>query len=82
MSPPVSPWPQRPSFALDLHLTTRSHRQAIVVDMLNDALTTPPTMATITIMGSGRLGPTITALLGLAAAVLGARALVRTAGVL
>ena len=41
------------------------------------ALTTPPTMAAITIMGSGRLGPTITALLGLAAAVLGARALVR-----
>lgn len=33
--------------------------------------------ASITIMGSGRLGPTITALLGLAAAVLGARALVR-----
>ena len=31
----------------------------------------------ITIMGSGRLGPTITALLGLAAAVLGARALAR-----
>lgn len=34
--------------------------------------------ASITIMGSGRLGPTITALLGLAAAVLGARALLRT----
>ncbi|MDP1792598.1 MAG: DUF6223 family protein [Acidimicrobiales bacterium] len=42
-----------------------------------DALTTPPTMAAITIMGSGRLGPTITALLGLAAVVLGARAIVR-----
>jgi len=41
------------------------------------ALTTPPTTAAITIMGSGRLGPTITALLGLAAAVLGARAFVR-----
>ena len=45
--------------------------------MLNDALTTPSTLASITIMGSGRLGPTITALLGLAAAVLGARALAR-----
>ena len=45
--------------------------------MLNDALTAPPTLAAITIMGSGRLGPTITALLGLAAAVLGARALAR-----
>ena len=44
---------------------------------MNGALTTPPTMAAITIMGSGRLGPTITALLGLAAAVLGGRALVR-----
>ena len=44
---------------------------------MNGVLTTPPTMAAITIMGSGRLGPTITALLGLAAAVLGARALLR-----
>lgn len=44
--------------------------------MLSDALTTP-TMAAITIMGSGRLGPTITALVGFAAAVLAARALVR-----
>ena len=45
--------------------------------MLNDALTAPPTLAAITIMGSGRLGPTITALLGLAATVLGARAFAR-----
>ena len=45
--------------------------------MLNDVLTAPPTPAAITIMGSGRLGPTITALLGLAAAVLAARALAR-----
>lgn len=45
--------------------------------MLNDALSAPSTLASITIMGSGRLGPTITALLGLAAAVLGARELSR-----
>jgi drug/metabolite transporter (DMT)-like permease len=45
--------------------------------MLNDALTAPPSLASITIMGSGRLGPTITALLGLAAAVLAARTLAR-----
>ena len=45
--------------------------------MVNDALTAPSTLAAITIMGSGRIGPTITALLGLAAAVLGARALTR-----
>ena len=45
--------------------------------MLNDALTAPPTLAAITIMGSGRLGPTITALLGLAATILGARAFAR-----
>jgi hypothetical protein len=43
----------------------------------HDALTAPPTLASITILGSGRLGPTITALLGLAAAVLGARAFLR-----
>jgi hypothetical protein len=35
------------------------------------------TFASITIMGSGRLGPTITALIGLSAVVLGARALAR-----
>jgi hypothetical protein len=35
------------------------------------------TMAAITIMGSGRVGPTITALLALAAVVLAARALAR-----
>jgi len=40
-------------------------------------ITPGTTMAAITIMGSGRLGPTITALLGLAAAALGARALAR-----
>ena len=34
-------------------------------------------IASITIMGSGRLGPTITALLGLTAAVLAARAFLR-----
>ena len=45
--------------------------------MLNDALTAPSTLASITVMGSGRLGPTITALLGLAAAVLAARDLAR-----
>lgn len=45
--------------------------------MLTDALHAPHTLSAITIMGSGRLGPTITALLGLAAAVLGARALAR-----
>lgn len=45
--------------------------------MLNDALAAQPTLAALTIMGSGRLGPTITALLGLAATVLGARALAR-----
>jgi len=49
----------------------------MAADMLHDALTAPPTLAAITIMGSGRLGPTITALLGLAAAALGARALAR-----
>jgi hypothetical protein len=35
------------------------------------------TLATITIMGSGRIGPTITALLGLTATALAARALAR-----
>jgi hypothetical protein len=45
--------------------------------MLPDELTTSPIPAAITITGSGRLGPTITALLGLVAAVLGARALAR-----
>jgi hypothetical protein len=44
--------------------------------MLGDALG-PPRLAAITIMGSGRLGPTITALLALAAAVLAARAFAR-----
>lgn len=45
--------------------------------MLHDTLTASPNMAAITIMGSGRLGPTVAALLGLAAAVISARALVR-----
>lgn len=42
--------------------------------MPGDAFHATPTLGAITIMGSGRVGPTITALLGLAAAVLGARA--------
>jgi hypothetical protein len=37
-------------------------------------------LAAITIMGSGRVGPTITALLGLTAMVLAARALARARG--
>jgi hypothetical protein len=37
----------------------------------------PHAMAAITIMGSGRLGPTITALLGVAGVVIAARALAR-----
>jgi hypothetical protein len=45
--------------------------------MRSDALLAPAGPAAITIMGSGRLGPTITALLGLAAAVLGVRVLAR-----
>ena len=44
--------------------------------MLGDALG-PPSLAAIRIMGSGRLGPTITALLALAAAALAARAFAR-----
>jgi hypothetical protein len=44
-------------------------------DVLNGALSAPPTLATITILGSGRVGPTITALVGLAAAGLAARTL-------
>lgn len=43
--------------------------------MLSDALVPPSVMATITIFGSGRLGPTLIALLGLAGAIVGARAL-------
>ena len=46
--------------------------------MLNHSLTALPTVASITIMGSGRLGPTITALIGLAAAGLGARTVARS----
>ena len=42
-------------------------------DVLDAALTGPFAPASITIMGSGRLGPTVTALLGLVAVVLGAR---------
>lgn len=45
--------------------------------MPDQSLTVTPTTLAITIMGSGRLGPTITALLGLTAAILGARALTR-----
>lgn len=46
--------------------------------MADFTLAAPNTLAAITIMGSGRLGPTITALVGITAAVLGARRLVRT----
>ena len=42
--------------------------------MLSDVLAQSPVMAAITIFGSGRVGPTLTALVGLAGAVLGARA--------
>lgn len=45
--------------------------------MPHDALTAPPTLAAITILGSGRLGPMITAQLGLAAAVIGVGTLTR-----
>ena len=45
--------------------------------MPNEPFAAPSSVAAITIMGSGRLGPTIAALLGLTATVLGARALAR-----
>lgn len=45
--------------------------------MLHEALTAPSTVAAATDMSSGRFGPTLTAVLGLAAAVLGARAFTR-----
>ena len=43
--------------------------------MFSDALVPPSATAAITIFGSGRIGPTLTALLGLAGAIVGARAL-------
>jgi Family of unknown function (DUF6223) len=48
-----------------------------VSDMLNDTPRTPSTLGAITNFGSGRLGPTITAIVGLAALTLGAQALSR-----
>lgn len=45
--------------------------------MLADAALAPASPGAITILGSGRLGPTAAALLGLAAAVLAVRALAR-----
>ena len=44
----------------------------------NDATPLQSLLATITIMGSGRLGPTVAALLGLVGTVIGARALIRS----
>lgn len=49
-------------------MTTASHLASGAAD---------PALAAITIMGSGRIGPTITALIGLAALVLAARRLAR-----
>jgi hypothetical protein len=45
--------------------------------MLGDLVSGPTSLGAVAITGSGRLGPTITALLGFTAASLGARALAR-----
>jgi hypothetical protein len=44
----------------------------------NDATPLQPLLAAITIMGSGRLGPTVAALLGLIGTVIGGLALIRS----
>jgi hypothetical protein len=44
----------------------------------NDATPLQPLLAAITIMGSGRLGPTVAALLGLSGTVIGGLALIRS----
>jgi hypothetical protein len=45
--------------------------------MIGDHVSGPSSLAAITVMGSGRVGPTIAALLGLVATALGARAVRR-----
>jgi hypothetical protein len=48
-----------------------------MTEMLGDHVSSSSSLGAITVVGSGRVGPTIAALLGLAAAALGARALQR-----
>jgi hypothetical protein len=57
--------------------TSTSHLPPIIVGMHINEAAIQPLVASITIMGSGRLGPTLAALIGLIGTVIGGLALAR-----